>query len=308
MDTLTFPRLTASQQELDTSPECFGALLDSTDLLDDAPALQARMQEDGYLYLPGYLDRDEVLDAREVLLQRLAAAGFLDPAYPIADAVANPKQPVGYKPDLADNNAPLMKLLYTGRMMAFYEQLLGGPVRHFDFTWMRAVNPGPGTPPHCDIVYMGRGTTNLYTSWTPLGDVELEMGGLMVLEKSHRTERLKAVYGRKDVDAFCANKRGEDFTEMGGGGNIRRGGSLSHTPATLRARLGGRWLTAPNYYAGDLLVFSVYLVHASLDNHSNRIRLSSDTRYQLASEPADERWIGPNPIAHGPAAKRGMIC
>jgi hypothetical protein len=52
----------------------------------------------------------------------------------------------------------------------------------------------------------------------------------------------------------------------------------------------------------------MFTVHASLDNHSNQIRISSDTRYQLASEPVDERWIGENPIAHGLAAKRGKIC
>lgn len=30
--------------------------------------------------------------------------------------------------------------------------------------------------------------------------------------------------------------------------------------------------------------------------------------HQLASEPADERWIGPNPSAHGPAGKKGKVC
>jgi hypothetical protein len=71
--------------------------------------------------------------------------------------------------------------------------------------------------------------------------------------------------------------------------------------------MGGRWLTG-EFRAGDLLTFSMYTVHASLDNQSKSIRLSSDTRYQLASEPVDERWIGENPIAHGLAAKRGRIC
>jgi hypothetical protein len=56
------------------------------------------------------------------------------------------------------------------------------------------------------------------------------------------------------------------------------------------------------------LVFSIYSLHASLDNTTDRVRLSSDSRYQPAGEPADERWIGENPIAHGPEAKRGMIC
>jgi hypothetical protein len=35
--------------------------------------------------------------------------------------------------------------------------------------------------------------------------------------------------------------------------------------------------------------------HCSLDNQSNRIRLSTDSRYQLASEPMDERWSGDHP-------------
>jgi ectoine hydroxylase-related dioxygenase (phytanoyl-CoA dioxygenase family) len=94
---------------------------------------------------------------------------------------------------------------------------------------------------------------------------------------------------------------------MGGGGNIREGGWLSNNPAKLRNALGGRWLTA-EFRAGDVLIFSIYTVHASIDNKSDRVRLSSDSRYQLATEAVDERWIGENPVGHGPNAKRGMIC
>ena len=94
---------------------------------------------------------------------------------------------------------------------------------------------------------------------------------------------------------------------MGGGGNISNGGWLSKDAVKLRKRLGGRWLTT-DFKAGDALIFSMFTVHTSLDNHSNTIRLSSDTRYQLASEPVDERWIGEKPIGHGPAGKKGMIC
>jgi ectoine hydroxylase-related dioxygenase (phytanoyl-CoA dioxygenase family) len=162
--------------------------------------------------------------------------------------------------------------------------------------------------PHMDVVYMGRGTKRLYTAWTPIGDIPLEQGGLMVLERSHLHERLNKGYGSKDVDTFCENRREPGYTRMGGGGNIQDGGVLSKSAVKLRERLGGRWLTAQDYRAGDVLIFSVFLVHASLDNHSNRIRLSSDSRYQSAVEPADHRWIGPNPIAHGPEGKRGMIC
>ena len=53
-----------------------------------------------------------------------------------------------------------------------------------------------------------------------------------------------------------------------------------------------------SFEMGDVLIFGMYTMHASLDNTTNRFRLSTDTRYQRADEPVDERWIGDNPIAH----------
>lgn len=303
---LPLPRLTASGHQLDTSPACSGALRSSIELIDDVAALRVRMAEDGYLYLPGYLDRELVLEARAEITRRLAEDGHLDPAFPPLEAVASKDSRLKFKPDLADGNEPLGRLLYAGRMMEFYTRFLGGAARHFDYTWMRAVAPGTGTPPHEDIVFMGRGTHDLYTAWTPLSDISLELGGLIVLEKSHLNERIKNTYGRKDVDSYCVNhKDAEERAAMDRLGPW--GGWLSKNPALLRQRLGGRWLTA-EFRAGDLLTFSMFTIHASLDNQSNRIRLSSDSRYQLASEPVDERWVGPNPVAHGRAGKRGRIC
>jgi hypothetical protein len=53
----------------------------------------------------------------------------------------------------------------------------------------------------------------------------------------------------------------------------------------------------------------MFLVHASLDNRTeNRLRISSDARFQRASEPIDERWVGVNPPGHTLAGKRGRIC
>ncbi|HEX8834788.1 MAG TPA: phytanoyl-CoA dioxygenase family protein [Abditibacteriaceae bacterium] len=304
----TLPQLSSCGQELDTSPEAFGELRDSSDVAHDFNALRERMAEDGYLYVPGYLNRAEVLEARHHIVTRLAADGHIDTSHPIMDAVATPGTGVNFEPHLANNNEALMKVLYDGPMMEFYAGFLGEEVLHFDFTWLRAVAPGAGTPAHLDVVYMGRGTKNLFTAWTTLGDTPLDLGGLMILENSHRQERIKNGYGTKDVDAFCENRVGSDYTGMGGGGNISHGGWLSKNPRKLRENLGGRWLTAPEFRAGDLLTFSMFTIHASLDNKSDRIRISSDSRYQRASEPADERWIGPNPIGHGPAGKRAMIC
>ncbi len=289
------------------APDKVGVLRDSSAIAFDPLALRERLETEGYLYLPGLLDRDEVLAARRSATLRLMAAGALVPGSNPMEALAQKGGKGLSMTDLTRDNVELMRVLYDGPMMAFYERLLGESVRHFDFTWFRAVPPGGGTPPHTDAVYMNRGTHDLYTSWTPLGDVSYEEGGLMMLEGSHQHAKLRANYSMKDVDAFCENRVGEGFTRMGGGGNIREGGHLSSQPVKLRQALGGRWLTT-EFRAGDLLMFSIFTVHASTDNRSNRIRLSSDSRYQRASEPADERWIGPDPVGHGAGGKRALIC
>jgi len=293
--------LSALGQQLELGPDCFGELKSSMDIIDDAAALRARMAEDGYLYLPGYLNRDEVLEGRREVLNRIAAAGAMHPDYPIEDAIPHLENTMARPSlkDVVDGNQAVLKVLYSGAMMEFYERFLGGEVLHFDYTWFRIVRPGNSTAPHMDTVYMGRGTPNLYTAWTPFGDIPLSMGGLTILEKSHLHERLNNNYGKKDVDTFCANRNN--------GHAIGNGGSLSRNPVKLRQNLGGRWLSA-DYRAGDLLTFTIKTVHCGLDNRSDQYRLSSDSRYQLASEPADERWIGENPIAHGPNAKKGLIC
>ncbi len=290
---------------LDSAPENLGELRSSAHLVDDARALRERMEEDGYLYLPGYLDRDLVLEARHDIFARLAAEGYLQADTPIMEAYAAPERKSGLRADIARASEPLQRLLYSGRMRDFYTHFLGGEVLHYDYTWLRAVRPGHGTPPHGDSVYMNRGTQNLYTGWVPLGDVSYELGGLMMLEGSHKLDRIRNHYGKKDVDAYCSNR--PDAPEYASGRKWWSGW-LSNNPRYLRQRLGGRWLTG-EFRAGDLLTFTMFTVHGSLDNTTpDRIRLSCDFRYQLASEEVDERWVGENPIGHTSAGKRGRVC
>lgn len=277
----------------------------STDVVDDVDELRRRLDADGYLFLPGFLDPAAVLEARRSVTDRLAEEGLTDPAYPADLAVAPAASDLTFMPELAHDNPVLHRLLYEGSLIELYERLLDGPVRHYDYTWMRVVAPGHGTKPHGDVVFMGRGTHDLYTAWVPLGGADFELGGLMVLEGSHRLTQIRDDYALRDVDTYCSNVDGEEEYALDEG--WRWDGSLSDNPAELRERLGGRWLTT-EFEAGDLLTFSVYLVHASLDNRSSRFRLSSDSRYQLASAPIDERWVGEAPVGHGPGGKRGLIC
>ena len=310
---IEMPQLRSLGQELEM--EHVGEMCDSSGLRNDPEALRSRMESDGYLLMRGLLDRERVLSTRREVIRRLADNGYLLPDTDPDLGIANPAKPSYFMPDLlAKDNRDLKQLLYNGNMIAFFEQFLGEPVRHYDFTWFRSVWPGRGTPAHCDIVYMGRGERKrLYTAWTPIGDIDYAMGGLMVLENSHQHERLRSTYCQMDVDTYCTNKNQpipdglattKDQDKTWG---ERFSGWLAGSPNQIRKSLGGRWLTT-EYDAGDLLVFSTYLVHGSLDNTSDRIRMSSDSRYQPASSPADERWVGVNPVGHSRAGKRGRIC
>ena len=290
-----------------------GLLRTSCDALHDRAELDRRMDRDGYLFLPGLLDRQLVLTARRELLRRLAARRLLAPGRDPQEGVAAPAAAIDASATgdlaraLSRANEPLDQVLYAGPMLQFYEFFLGGPVRHFDFTWFRAKPPGGGqtTKPHCDIVFMGRGTKRLFTSWTPFGDTPFEMGGLMVLEHSHLQEGLKGTYGAGDVDSYCANAgEAELLVEQA---SPESSGAYSSDAVAVQGEWGGRWLTA-EYRMGDVLIFNMYLLHASSDNQTDRIRLSSDSRYQRADEPIDERWIGVDPPGHGIRAKRGTIC
>ena len=305
MSTTALPPITSSGHELDTDPSRFGFLRDSGDAACDFEELRTRLVNDGYLYLPGYLDREEVLGVRKTFTDRLAEQGLLDPDRPSFDAVADPENRTSFKPDLARKNPTVEKLLYSGRLISFYTNLFGEPIRHYDFTWLRAIGPGKGTNPHCDVVYMGRGTKQQLTCWIPYGDISLEMGGLMILEDSHRKSDRLRNYLTRDVDEYCENKPSQ--VEKAKNKRWVFSGALSHNPPVLRKSLGGRWLTA-EFRAGDFVTFSMNVIHGGLDNQTDRIRLSTDSRYQRASEPIDERWIGADPPAHGPRAKRGLIC
>lgn len=304
----TLPRLTCNDIVLDTDVAAFGWLRDSSPLRDDLSALQDRMDEDGYLFLPGFFDRAEVVAVRRAICSTLASEGLLDPSTDPLEAIARPGLEMYFRPDIANSGPakPLLeKVIYGNRLMAFFDRFLGEPATHYDYTWLRVIAPGRGTYPHCDVVYMGRGSHRLYTAWTPIGDVPLEVGGLVVVEGSHRDQGLRETYCTLDVDTICQNRSGENELNAAGYPGF---GALSENLAQTRSRLGGRLLTCPEYRMGDLLLFTVFTVHGSLDNRSRSIRISSDSRYQPASEPRDERWIGENPPAHGGNMLKGMIC
>ena len=292
----TTARLTSRGYALDLHRESFGELLRSDALVSDPAGLRERFAQEGYLYVPGFFPREDVQTARTEFLRRINAHGGLDPAHSMEDAVAS-DQRLAPRSTLLHENKAVQNVIFSQRLRKFYERLLQGECRHYDHIWTRVVGPGRGTPPHCDLVYMGRGTPDVMTAWIPYGDVSLKLGGLMILEKSHLQQDRLRKYLETDVDTFCANR----------GPYKHKHGHLSANPVSLREKLGGRWLTT-SFQMGDLLTFGMKTVHGSIDNGTKSYRLSTDTRYQLAREPIDPRWIGENTEEYAEKNRIGKIC
>lgn len=254
-------------------------LRDCNDILHDVRALRARMQEDGYLLIRGFHNREAVLKARTETLMRLSAKGNLNPACPLEDGVIGPdNKGAGFQGTNRDMPA-LLDVVNADAAMNFFANYLGGPVLTYDVKWLRAVAHGEFTGAHYDVVYMGRGTRNLHTLWTPLGDVSYELGGLALCLGSQHFEKIKQTYGQMDVD--------RDHVV----------GWFSQNPKEVVDQFGGIWATT-EFAAGDAIIFGMYMLHGSVTNTSNRYRISVDTRYQLACEPVDDRWVGAEPKMH----------
>ena len=183
--------LTVHGKQLETGSGSFGELRSSAGALEDSDELHSRFESDGYLYLPGLLDRDTLNNARLTMLKALAGLDFVDLDYPIGDGVAKRELAVSARDmvELSKNNEPLRQALFAGPMITFYERFLGGPVRPLDFTWSRVKTSGREryqTPLRCCI--HGRALRACTRAGTPLGDDSPRRWAvLMILET--RTDR-----------------------------------------------------------------------------------------------------------------------
>lgn len=279
--------LTANGYPVNTAEDALVELRDSSDLLEDGDALRQRMQDQGYLFFRDLLPREQVMAARREILLKYATIGEIDTRQPLLNAVHGDDSAVpsinlrAFSESLRSGLAYERVVLHP-RLLDFYRRLLGKTPRAYDMRWPRLARPGEGCGFHYDGPYMNHGTDQLFSSWIPLGDISRIEGGLMVLERTQTQLDKLRYYANADADRDQLEWIGRD-------------------PERLRLRFGGRWMTA-DYRAGDVLCFTMQTLHGALDNNSpeRRCRLSSDSRYQPADEPFDERWNGEPIRAHGP--------
>jgi ectoine hydroxylase-related dioxygenase (phytanoyl-CoA dioxygenase family) len=273
------------------TPERLGRLTPS-DPSRPLPELRAQYAEQGYLWLRGILPRDEVLDFRRQYFAAFAQTGLLAPGSDPVDGVyaggGEDKAAVRRILGEAVMWAAYEAFCLSKPIVQFYTALMGGQPYLHKRKLIRYTRPGDPacTGAHYDLTYLRAGTDRLHTSWIPIGDIPVEMGGLIYLEGSDGWgRRLEAEFAVKNAD-LPPEERLSAFNK-----NMSETGWLTKDLPSLAERLPGRWLMA-DYAAGDMVVHSPYMIHASTLNEDarGRMRLSTDIRYQLVSDQIDPRW------------------
>jgi ectoine hydroxylase-related dioxygenase (phytanoyl-CoA dioxygenase family) len=283
--------LEANGKILSMAAHRFGYLR-PTDAGTDIATLRAQFQEHGYLWIKGFLKRQDVLDFRAWVFGHLMDTGLLQPGSdPMIGLAANGEA----DKSLADRRlmSLVRSVVYEGfctqpRIASFMDEFVQGISYLHRRKIMRFTRPNTGvvTPAHYDLVYLRGGTSRIVTAWIPIGDVPVDMGGLVYLEGSHRIgaemEKEFAVKGA----AFTPEERVSAFNK-----NMTEGGWVSKDLPDMAERFDTRWLAA-DYEAGDIMLHSPYMIHASTTNRDplGRLRLSTDIRYQNVEDEIDARW------------------
>jgi hypothetical protein len=242
-------------------------LADSHDLIGDRDALTGRLAKDGYLFFRGLLPPATVRSAGLAILGQLRAGGWSPgPGGPGAATVREALADPAFR--AAITSPGLNQIPYLPPLRGLVRQLLGPQAFSYPAKVLRAVHtetqgafgglrrrPGPrplGRYVHYD--YAVSGVQDMLTSWVPLMDVPVRLGGLAV----------------------------------------RPGGHLAAPvpPQVLSQREPG-WATT-GYHPGDVIFFHCLTPHAALPNTDTALRLSADFRWQRADQPAPaELVLGP---------------
>ncbi len=260
--------------------EHFAPLRDSTAYTADAEALRDRYRADGYVYLRNILDPDRLKKLRRAYFARFDPS-YLQAGTDAAEGIFSGTRPAALGPHGTEGHPAhgfvrsqmFLDFCADPALAALGSSVIGAPVhqlprrilRHFDNSEPRA------SMAHIDRTYLDAGSDRLVTAWIPIGDCPVRTGGLIYLEGSHRLvamdlERLRS---RRDPN--------EDHRP------------LSHDLAWVSSRAGRRWLFA-DFTAGDVVVHSPHIVHASLDTTTGAMRLSADLRFVALGERQDPRW------------------
>ena len=282
--------LNSNGYTLSMNPQRLGAL-QVTDSSASLATMRRQLHDQGYLWLRGFFDRKEVLDFRHHFFSAFADTGLLAAGTDPVDGIYSGDE------DKALCQKRLMELVRSAayesfclqpKLWRFYDALFEAPSYLHKRKIVRYTTPASSqsTAAHYDLVYLRGGTDRVYSSWIPLGDIPVEMGGLLYLEHSDQLGRqLEAEFTARNA-SLSPEERISAFNK-----NMTSGGWVSKDLPAMAEKFNSRWLAA-DYYAGDMVVHSAYMIHAASSNQSSegKMRLSTDIRYQNLRDEIDARW------------------
>jgi hypothetical protein len=236
-------------------------LADSASLVHDPGGLRRRLADDGYLFFRGLLPASEVRAAGQAVLARLRSGGWVDDrgipsvqphAVNSMDALADP----AFQAAIA--SADFNRLPYLPPMRAAVRAVLGPAAFSYPVKVLRAVYPErPQARPRGRYIHYDYGVSgvqDMLTSWIPLMDIPVRIGGLAVQPGGHL--------------------------------------GAPRPPRPLGAAEPG-WATT-SYEPGDLILFHCLTPHAALPNTGSALRISGDFRWQRPDQLAPaELILGP---------------
>lgn len=275
---------------LDTAPHRLGELV-ASEPGEPLDVLERRYREHGYLWLRGFFDRETVLGFRAHFFEQFRDSGLLARGSRPADGIYSGQDSKGVTHKIlmeVVRSAAYESFCLQERLWRFYDAFLGGPSYLHKRKIVRYTRPNEvgATPAHYDLIYLRGGTDTVCSSWIPIGDTPVEMGGLVYLEGSDAAGRaLEAEFAAKNAE-LSPEERISAYNK-----NMAEGGAVSKDLPAMAEQFDTRWLAA-DYEAGDMLVHSAYMIHAATSNQDRdgRLRLSTDIRYQNVREEIDARW------------------
>jgi hypothetical protein len=236
-------------------------LADSSGVLHDPAGLRARLAELGYLFFRGLLPAGTMRAAGAAVLARLREGGWTD----ASGAPTGPPRALNSVDGLSDPAfraallcAEFNRIPYLAPLRATVRRILGATAYSYPVKVLRAVYPErPGARARGRYIHYDYGVgggQDMLTTWLPLLEIPVALGGLAVLPGGQHwpPQRPRPLSG---------SERG--------------------------------WATT-SYQPGDVLIFHCLTPHAALPNTGRALRISGDFRWQTADHPApSELILGP---------------
>jgi ectoine hydroxylase-related dioxygenase (phytanoyl-CoA dioxygenase family) len=255
-------------QQREIPQDRFGRLVEFDGQSDSPADVQQFLQEHGYIVFRQGLDRASIMSARKEVLSRLNEVGEI--AEPVIEGRATGQS---RRPDPTEDRGKFWKSVNCGHALRevthgrptydIVAKVFGEAARGHDLMYLRPMPPGGVTPLHYDYPFFAGDSLRIHTVWIPIGDVPLCDGPLVIVENSFQFNDL--------LDAI----RAIDFSDNRSNDAVQAAAydapNALH-PIDLAEQRSVRLLST-DFEAGDVVVFSGFTLHGSLDN--NRTDLCS---------------------------------